>query len=258
VVVPDIGLLFHGIGTPGRDLEPGEAHYWIPVERFEAILDQVQALPHPHRIHISFDDGNASDHDIALPALQARGLRADFFVLSGRIDQPGSLSAGQIRALAGAGMGVGSHGIAHVNWSRLPAAALVQELATSRHDIAAILGRPVDVAGIPFGAWNGRVLRALSEAGYRIAYSSDRGMMNPDAFLRPRTSVTVCRSHFRARDRQKLVPRRVIDPHRRHIAQVARRGRALAPVAVLGHAQPAQRGRRPPAPRGAPPGCRCR
>jgi peptidoglycan/xylan/chitin deacetylase (PgdA/CDA1 family) len=184
-----IGLIFHGIGTPGRNLEPGEAPYWISTDRFERILDQVMALPDPGRIRLSFDDGNASDHDIALPRLLARGLRADFFVLSGRIGQPGSLSADQIRALQTAGMTIGSHGIAHRDWRRLDSSALAAELAVSRKVLEALLAHRVTTAGIPFGGYDARVLRALRQAGYGVAYSSDRGLMRTDAFLRPRTSV---------------------------------------------------------------------
>ena len=186
---PAIGLLFHGIGTPGRTLEPGEAPYWISTDRFERVLDQVQAAAHPDRIRLSFDDGNASDHDIALPRLRARGLSADFFVLSGRIGQPGSLSAEQIRALAAVGMGIGSHGITHRDWRRIGAVDLEAEVTGSRAVIEGILGRPVTTAGIPFGSYDARVLAALRRAGYEAACSSDRGTMNPQAFLRPRTSV---------------------------------------------------------------------
>lgn len=184
-----IGIIFHGIGTPGRALEPGEAPYWISVAMFEQILDRVAASPLRDRIRLSFDDGNASDHDVALPRLVARGLTADFFVLSGRIDAPGSLTAAQIRALAEAGMGVGSHGIAHRDWRRIPQAEMEAEVTRSRAAIAAVLGRPVTEAGIPFGSYDGRVLAALRRAGYSAAWSSDRGRMDPAAFLRPRTSV---------------------------------------------------------------------
>lgn len=185
-----IGLLFHGVGTPERDLEPGEAPYWISAERFEVILDQVLSLPDPDRIRISFDDGNASDHAVALPRLLERRLRAEFFVLSGRIGQTGSLSAEQIRDLAAAGMGVGSHGIAHRNWREIGAAELEAEVSRSRRAIETVVGAAVTTAGIPFGSYDARVLSALRRAGYDAAYSSDRGPMDPQAFLRPRTSVT--------------------------------------------------------------------
>lgn len=186
---PVIGLIFHGVGTPGRELEPGEAPYWISVEGFESILDQVMALPDPGRIRISFDDGNTSDHDIAFPRLVARGLKADFFVLTGRINQTGSLSADQIRALRNAGMGIGSHGVEHLRWSDLSEAALWLEVSESKHTLEALLDEPIIQAGIPFGAWNSRVLRVLRQAGYVKAYSSDRGVMNTSKFMQPRTSI---------------------------------------------------------------------
>jgi len=185
-----IGIIFHGIGEPSRTLEPGEAPYWITVAAFDALLDRIKAHPEPDRFRLSFDDGNLSDHDIALPRLIARGLRADFFVLSGRIGQPGSLDAARIIALQAAGMTIGSHGIAHRNWSRLDAATLTAEVTQSRAVLQTLCGQPVDTVGIPFGGYDAKVLAALRRAGYRAAYSSDRGWMDPDAFLRPRISVT--------------------------------------------------------------------
>ena len=183
------GLIFHGIGVPKRDLEPGEAVYWIPVAFFEDILDAVQALPMPFHVHLSFDDGNQSDHDIALPGLLARGLKADFFVLTGRLGHPGSLDASRIRALQAAGMGIGSHGVDHRNWTTLDPDALHHELKASRNALETICGRPIQMAGVPFGAYSARVLRSLAATGYACAYTSDGGFMQPDAFLRPRSSV---------------------------------------------------------------------
>lgn len=36
-----INVLFHGIGQPGRELEPGEAAYWVKADEFRRILDEV-------------------------------------------------------------------------------------------------------------------------------------------------------------------------------------------------------------------------
>src|SRR5687767_10674733 len=83
-----INICFHGIGTPGRDLEPGESRYWIGVDTFHRVLDDLVTWP---AVRISFDDGNASDVEIGLPGLLSRGLTADFFVLAGRLGAPGSL-----------------------------------------------------------------------------------------------------------------------------------------------------------------------
>lgn len=187
---PGIGLIFHGIGAPHRVLEPGEAPYWLTEAQFLAILDRIAADPDPGRFRISFDDGNVSDHDIALPALRARGLRADFFVLTGRLDQPGSLSRAQVLALQAQGMMIGSHGIGHRRLPDLSDALLAQELSQSRAALEDLCGRPVTGIGIPFGAYDRRVLSAIRRAGYLAAWSSDRGPMRPGDFPGPRTSFT--------------------------------------------------------------------
>ncbi len=184
-----IGLNFHGIGTPERSLEPGEAPYWIGAALFEDILDRIAASPDPARYVVTFDDGNLSDYTIALPALVSRGLPARFFVLTGRLESAGSLDAAHIRELLAAGMTIGSHGIAHVPWSDLDDTALEEELLRSRAVLEGICGRPVEEAGIPFGRYDARVLRALRRTGYAAAWSSDAGRMKETGFLRPRTSL---------------------------------------------------------------------
>lgn len=184
-----ISLNFHGIGLPKRKPDPGEAPYWVTEEQFNAVLNRVAGAPDPSEYEITFDDGNLSDHDIALPALAARGLTARFFVLAGRLGQTGSLGAEHVRAIADAGMVIGSHGIDHVPWTGLDDASLKRELADSRARLENICGRPVTEAGIPFGRYDARVLRALRAAGYSAAWSSDGGCFSRKAFLRPRTSL---------------------------------------------------------------------
>ncbi|NOD65590.1 MULTISPECIES: polysaccharide deacetylase family protein [unclassified Ruegeria] len=183
------GINFHGVGTPDRTLEPGEAPYWLSISQFHDVLDQIAGASDSTCFTLTFDDSNLSDHDIALPALVARGLRAQFFILTGRIGQRGSLDTSHIKALSEAGMTIGSHGINHVAWPRLSDAELEQELRLSRTRLEDICGHPVTEAGIPFGRYDARVLRALHAAGYTAAWSSDGGKYRPQAFLRPRTSL---------------------------------------------------------------------
>lgn len=182
-----IGLNFHGIGKLRRSLETGEAPYWVSTQQFEQVLAHVAKAPAGFRI--TFDDGNLSDHDIALPALVEHGLHARFFVLTGRIGEPGSLDKAHIRALSEAGMTIGSHGIDHTAWPTLGDEDLKQELQTSRARLEDICGHAITEAGIPFGRYDARVLRALRAAGYTTAWSSDGGSFRRDTFLRPRTSL---------------------------------------------------------------------
>jgi len=111
-----INLTFHGVGELERDAEPGEERTWLELDSFTSVLDSVVDRPD---VHISFDDGNASDVTHGLPALLSRGLRATFFVVAGRLDMPGFLGAGGVRTLADAGMTIGCHGMRHRPWRRL-------------------------------------------------------------------------------------------------------------------------------------------
>jgi peptidoglycan/xylan/chitin deacetylase (PgdA/CDA1 family) len=88
-----------------------------------------------------------------------------------------------------AGMLIGSHGVAHRDWTRLNRLGLRHELIAARMTLEEICRRPVEAAAIPFGRYNAAVLRALRATGYNTVYSSDRGPADPAAFLKPRTSI---------------------------------------------------------------------
>ena len=181
-----VNVCFHGIGIPQRELEPGEQPYWVGQRQFLDILDDLMVWP---SVRISFDDGNASDAEIALPALAERGLRADFFVLAGRLDTPGSLGEDDVRELQKQGMGIGTHGMAHRSWRGMDLATREQELVVARQRLAEVAGTPVDTAACPLGRYDRRVLADLRRLGYTRVYTSDRRAARPDAWLQPRHSA---------------------------------------------------------------------
>src|SRR5919197_6239381 len=92
-----INLTFHGIGEPERRLDPGEQDVWLSRSRFLAVLDAAAATSD---VRITFDDGNASDVEEALPELRRRGLTATFFVVAGRLGSHGFLDDRGVRKLA--------------------------------------------------------------------------------------------------------------------------------------------------------------
>jgi peptidoglycan/xylan/chitin deacetylase (PgdA/CDA1 family) len=186
---PRVVVNFHGIGRPGRALEPGEERFWIPRDRFRRILDALAAARDGILREITFDDGNASDAEIAAPELAERGLTATFFLLVGRIGAPGSLAEGDIRALAAAGHRIGLHGHAHVDWRSLDEAGRAREFDAARERLAALAGRPVDLAAAPFGLYDRRVTAALRARGFRALHTSDRGRVRGRPFLVPRNCL---------------------------------------------------------------------
>jgi peptidoglycan/xylan/chitin deacetylase (PgdA/CDA1 family) len=181
-----INVCFHGIGTPGREMESGEDRYWISVDTYHRVLDDIAGWP---SARISFDDGNASDVEIGLPGLLSRGLTADFFVLAGRFGTPGSLDEPAVKELVAAGMTVGTHGMNHIPWRGLDPVTNRAELVDARDRIAAVTGTPVDAAACPLGRYDRRLLADLRRFGYRRVYTSDRRVADPNAWLQHRFSI---------------------------------------------------------------------
>jgi len=181
-----INLTFHGVGPAPRALDDGEAGVWISRDRFLGLLDEITGRDD---VLVSFDDGNASDLEIALPALQERHLHATFFVVAGRIGQPGFLDPAGVRELAAAGMDIGCHGMRHRPWRGLGDQDLREELIDAKAALENLVGRPVTTAACPFGSYDRHVLESTRRAGYRRVYTSDRGTARPDDFLQARNSV---------------------------------------------------------------------
>jgi peptidoglycan/xylan/chitin deacetylase (PgdA/CDA1 family) len=195
-------LCFHGIGTPARELETGEAAYWISEQLFHDVLDAVTGHP---GVRLSFDDGNASDVEIGLPALLERDRDATFFVLAGRLDQPGSLASDDLRALREAGMRIGSHGMTHRPWRGLAGHDLDRELVQARDVLSAVTGAPVDEAALPLGRYDRRLLSRVRREGYRHVHTSDRHRARDGAWLQHRYSI-------RHTDTVDSVRRDLLDP----------------------------------------------
>lgn len=181
-----LNLTFHGIGEPRRQLEPGEDRVWVLREQFCGILDLVRQR---QDVAISFDDGNSSDCEIAVPELLKRGLVADFYLVAGRIGQVGFVGREEIKMLLDNGMRIGSHGMRHRPWRRLRGEELREELWVARDVLQRLTGRPVTSAACPFGDYGRRTLLALKESGFERVFTSDRGRCDPCQWLQPRTSI---------------------------------------------------------------------
>ena len=165
-------LNFHGLGEAARPFEDGEAPYWLPTDRFCAILDMIERRG--QSVQITFDDGNGSDYEIAVPELRKRGLQASFFVLAGKLDTQGYLTSQQVREMdADPLFTIGSHGMMHRPWPECAPAELDHEIGEARKTLADICGREIADVALPFGRYNRAVLSQLKAHGHQLIYSSD-------------------------------------------------------------------------------------
>lgn len=183
-----IVLNFHGLGTPHEGLPADELPYWLPVARFEAIIDSVRDRGLEKDVAFTFDDGNSSDM-IAAAMLAERGLKGSFFVLAGRLEQEHYLSPDDLRQLDRMGMTVGLHGRDHVNWRKLDPARFASETVEARAELAEILGKPVDEVAIPFGAYNRSVIHRLHRQGFERIHTSDPGTADSKARIWQRNTL---------------------------------------------------------------------
>jgi peptidoglycan/xylan/chitin deacetylase (PgdA/CDA1 family) len=212
-----LNLCFHGIGTPGRALEPDEELYWVPEARFDDLLGVIARYP---AVRLTFDDGNASDAAIALPLLRKHGLAATFFVIAARLDQPGSLTSADVRCLADSGMRVGSHGMHHRPWRSVSDDDLREELAGAAEVIAGAAGHPVREVACPFGDYDRRVLAAVRRCGFQRVYTVDGGSARREAWFQPRCTV-------RADDTPADIERRARSPRGDALQAAVRAGKSL-------------------------------
>ncbi|VVJ24104.1 Polysaccharide deacetylase [Amycolatopsis camponoti] len=181
-----VNLALHGIGRPARQLDPGENERWVTVEQFEQLLE---AVAEREDVHLTFDDGNESDVEIALPRLVDRGLTAEFFPLAGRLGQRGYLERGGLRELVRAGMEIGSHGWEPRDWRHLDERHARRELTDAPNLLGDLCGRQVRRFSLPFGAYDRRVLSRLRQAGATRVYTSDGGAASHDEWLQARTEL---------------------------------------------------------------------
>lgn len=179
-------LTFHGVGKKPRALDSGEDRVWLDAGRFRSVLDAVGSRSD---VSLSFDDGNLSDVETALPLLIERGLTAMFFPCAGRLGEPQFLAPDQVRELFSAGMSIGSHGWSHRPWRRLPDEDLDVEIRGARKRLEDVIGQPVRTASCPFGAYDRRVLGVLRSEGYERVYTSDGGHAQIGEWLTPRMTV---------------------------------------------------------------------
>lgn len=148
-------------------------HTITQAQLFDALYKGATLPPKP--ILISVDDGYVDDIRTVLPDLQRFHMVATFFVITGRMTEPGFMSAEQIRALDRAGMDVGDHTAHHLDLRMLTPSELRSETAGSRQVLQGVLGHPVYFFAYPFGAFDDAVVSAVRTAGFTMAYTTAGG-----------------------------------------------------------------------------------
>lgn len=168
----------------------------------EAVAALHEARPLPSRpVVLTFDDGYADFHDVALPLLARFGCTATVFVTTGWMDDAGAMRAGrpldrmlswaQLDEIRSNGVEIGAHSHSHAELDQLSDRALEWELRTSKALLEDRLSAPVPALAYPYGYWSSRVRAAVRAAGYRqaAAVANRTACVRHDTFAFPRLTV---------------------------------------------------------------------
>jgi peptidoglycan/xylan/chitin deacetylase (PgdA/CDA1 family) len=153
----------------------------LTVSGLVAALDgQPSALPEKPLV-LTFDDGFADLHSVALPILDRLGLRATAYLVSdgiggtsGWLDADGEgerplLAWTQVRELHAHGIEIGSHSRTHRQLDILGSAEATDEIRGSQAVIEDALGAAVTSFAYPHGYHSSAVKRVVRAAGFTSA-----------------------------------------------------------------------------------------
>lgn len=187
-------MMYHIIGPPDRPendaLAVSEADFAaqmsyldcagytpITMERLFEAFDGKSALPEKPII-LTFDDGWAGQYTHGLPILQQHGFVGSFGIVTGFVDQGGPyVTWAQIEEMSEVGMEMMSHTATHIDLGANGDATVIDQLTSSKADIEAHTGEPVEYlvypAGEPFRSGTAQrqaeVVQLLRDAGYKGA-----------------------------------------------------------------------------------------
>lgn len=200
-------LAYHRIGNPNSN-EPGsDPMFSIPEQQFIEQMDAITCLGIPvlsqsellRRLQLGipakgptlvlgFDDGNASDLEIAAPILADR-FPAIFYLTVSHLGS--RLPESAVRDLWKAGFEVGCHGWTHRYLTKLGQTELWFETKVAKYRLEDLGGEAVEHFAYPGGRWNAGTTNALLEAGFKSAVNTaPRPISMPQsAFSIPRIAV---------------------------------------------------------------------
>jgi peptidoglycan/xylan/chitin deacetylase (PgdA/CDA1 family) len=195
--LPDKGglsvLAYHRVLPAPDPLRPGEP----TVQQFEArmrwvasafnvlpLLDAVRALRNgwlpPRALSITFDDGYADNHDLALPVLRKLGLPATFFIATGYLDGGCMFNDTVIEALRAApgpaldleDLGFGLTALGSDEERRQAVGRILEELIyevpRERAEVAVEIAKRVGIDPPARLMMTAKQVRALNDAGMAI------------------------------------------------------------------------------------------
>jgi peptidoglycan/xylan/chitin deacetylase (PgdA/CDA1 family) len=165
-----------------RYLQQNGYHVVTPDDLME-FLESRQRLPRKS-VLITMDDGYRSAYEIAYPVLKKYGFKATLMIYTSFVGvSQQAITWEQLRELKADGFTIGSHTVLHSNLTTPQegedqeafAKRVHKEIFVSKQILDQKLGQNTTVFAYPFGYYDQRTMELVRAAGYRLAFSVDRG-----------------------------------------------------------------------------------
>lgn len=154
-------------------------------------------------VGITFDDGYQNVYENALPILTELGFSSTNFIVTGELggqnhwaQRTGSLpaqlmSAEQIYDWYTQGQEIGSHTVSHIYVDQSEQSAALAELKQSKQCLEQLLQTEISAFCYPYGSESPEARQWVAQAGYKIAVSTQRGLVGhaDDLFALPRVNI---------------------------------------------------------------------
>jgi len=133
-------------------------------------LANGKELP-PKTVVLTFDDGYKSFFDLAYPVLQKHGFPATAYLFINGLAKPDDLDRAK-GMLAKGLVEIGSHGVTHRMLPLLDPEEITWELVSSKQQLEAEFGVPVETFCYPVGAITEAIVTETAAAGYTAAVAT--------------------------------------------------------------------------------------
>lgn len=161
-------------------------HGWTVVTLDQVLAHYEKGTPIPAKsVLLTYDDGYRSVFTQAFPVIKRFKVPGVLFIYSDFIQWPSreAFRHGDLLEMAKAGQSLQSHSKSHPNMGLMKdrlapaalAAALKDEMETSRDYLRDQLGSHVTALAYPFGVYNFEAVEAARAAGYRLAFTVNPG-----------------------------------------------------------------------------------
>jgi len=198
-------LMYHYVRDYRNPADPIGTRLSISPTAFAGQLDYLRAQGYqtmtfadlyygrvpPKPVILTFDDGYRDAYVAAYPELKARHMRATFYVVTGFVDKPSSVSWENLREMRTGGMEIGAHTVDHGDLAIQAPEKQREEILGSVTQIQETLDTEVLTFAYPAGRVGSTSVPVVTEAAIPYAVTTRQGIASQadDQRLLPRLRV---------------------------------------------------------------------